>query len=376
MSRKTDLLAAMAAVRPDRLEPPDDPGRLARFRAIAASGESPRRRARTLRPGVGFLRPNRYTVVVTGAAALVAGALVVARPTDHEPEPPSARRTLLAAATALRDGSTRTGRYWTADLSTSTTVDYVGETANGLPGTTPLYRYSSTCDARLWAARSGRDASWLIIDSVTDRRLSSADERAWKRAGAPGISGCQIYDTSIGLHAAPPAAFGLRRTVRAGKRDAPTYPNIGGTPLTLDQIAALPADPTALKAALDKLWVRLTTSTGSRPGQKAPTYATVRQVADLLVSAPTPPAMQAALYRVLADLPIHRSRGTVTDRLGRRGVAFWSDNGAVDQKLIVDPRTGHPLATESYLAGRLDTFTVVRRQGWTNALPVLPTHRL
>ncbi|WP_222869214.1 hypothetical protein, partial [Actinomadura chibensis] len=65
---------------------------------------------------------------------------------------------------------------------------------------------------------------------------------------------------------------------------------------------------------------------------------------------------------------------TVTDRLGRRGVAFWTATGAMDTRLIIDPRTGHPLAVESRLAGKLDGYTLVRRQGWTDTAPTLPPH--
>ncbi|WP_067459869.1 hypothetical protein [Actinomadura macra] len=373
MSRKTDLLAALSDIRPDQLDPPADSGRLERFRAIAASGVPPRRRARRHRSGVRVPRPTRYTVAITAAAALVAGLVTVPRLAGDEP---SARQVLLAAATALGNSSSDTGRYWTADLSTYTTASYVGDTPAGASTARPLYRYESTCNARLWASRSSRDTSWLIIDSVTDRRLSSADERAWRRAGAPGVRGCQIYDTSIGMRSAPPAALALQRSVRAESRDEPTYPSVAGTPIALDQIAELPTDPGALKAVLDQWWLHAASSAGSGPDAKVPTHVTVQEIADLLVSAPTPPAMQAALYRVLAGLPVNRSHGTVTDQLGRRGVAFWADNGAVDQKLIVDPRTGHPLAVEGYLAGELDSFTLVRRQGWTNALPTLPAHRL
>ncbi|QXJ23802.1 CU044_5270 family protein [Actinomadura graeca] len=367
MSRKTDLLTAMSGVRPDELDPPADPGRLERFRAVAAASEARADRpTQKPRPGVRFPRPARYSVAAA-TAALVAGLVAVTHPADHEPAPPSARRTLLAAATALETAG-GTGRYWTADLSTRTIVGHVGDP----PAANPLYRYTSTCDARLWASKSSRDASWLVIDSVTDRRLSGADERAWRRSGAPGARGCQIYHTSIGMRSAPPAALGLERSVPAGSREAPTYPSIAGVPVTLDQIAGLPTDPAALKAALDKVW----TQAGGRADQGVPTAVTVQEIADLLVSAPVPPAMQAALYRVLADLPISRSRGTVTDRLGRRGVAFWADTGALDEKLIVDPRTGHPLAVEGYLHGHLDSYTLVRRQGWTDTLPDLPTRRL
>ncbi|MBO2462654.1 hypothetical protein [Actinomadura violacea] len=376
MSRKTDLLATMAAVRPDRLDPPADPGRLERIRALAMSKPEPepgRVPARAPR------RRIRYGGTTVAAAALVAGLIVVARPTGQDTDPPSARRTLLAAATTLQEGDTAAGRYWTADLSTYTTASYLGDTAAKPPPPTakPLYRFSSTCRARLWAARSGRDTSWLVVDAVTDRRLSGADERAWLRAGAPRPRTCEIHGMSVGLRAAPPAALALQRTMRTTRREEPTYPSAAGVPITLDQIAALPPDPTALKTALDELWLGSTASaTEPKAGRTPPPDVTFQQITDLLVGAPAPPAVQAALYRVLAGLPIDRSHGIVTDRLGRHGVAFWTATGAMNIRLIIDPRTGRPLAVESRLAGELDGYTLVLRQGWTDTVPTLPAHRL
>ncbi|TYB40782.1 hypothetical protein, partial [Actinomadura chibensis] len=94
MSRKTDLLAMMSAVRPDWLEPPADPERLERLRARAMSEPRPAL-APTRAPG----RRLRYGGAIVAAAALVAGLMVVTHPTDQDTAPPSARRTLLAAAT-------------------------------------------------------------------------------------------------------------------------------------------------------------------------------------------------------------------------------------------------------------------------------------
>lgn len=374
MSRTTDLLATMAAVRPDRLDPPTDPGRLERVRARAMSEPEPARA-----PARVLGRRVRYGGAIVAAAALVAGLIVMARPSGPDTGPPSARRALLVAATTLQEADTATGRYWTADLSSVTTATYLGGTAAGPPPGTakPLYRYTSTCDARLWAARSGRDPSWLVVDAVTDRRLSGADERAWRRAGAPRPDSCEIHGMSVGLRSAPPAALALRRSMRTTSQDEPTYPTAASVPITPDQIAALPTDPTALKATLDGFWLNATTrSAKPKAGSTVPLDVTFQQITDLLVGAPAPPAVQAALYRVLARLPIDRSRGTVTDRLGRHGVAFWTATGAMETRLIIDLRTGHPLAVESRLAGELDGYTLIRRQGWTDTGPTLPAHRL
>ncbi|WP_141578911.1 hypothetical protein [Actinomadura sp. WMMA1423] len=380
MTRKTDLLEAMAAARPDRLDPPADPGRLERLRAVATaeaepSGQAPRGAPRH-RPGFGLGRPGRFAAAACAAVSLAAGLFVLTRQSGGEPAPSPARSTLLAAASTLEAGSPAPGRYWTAEFSGYSLAGFMPGPEAGPPPPTAqiLYRFSSTCEARVWAARQARDPSWVIIDSVTDRRLSRADERAWRRAGARPPGSCDIFRLGIGLSSPPPVALALERSTGRSAEEGGIYPAVGGAPITLDQIAALPTEPKALRAALDRLI--LVPPGEDRARWKPGPSDTADAIAELLVSAPTPPALQAALYRVLAELPIDRGPGTVTDRLGRSGVAFWIRQGPWRMSLIIDPRTGRPLGVEEYLDGRLESYTIVRRQGWTDARPVLPARRM
>lgn len=52
------------------------------------------------------------------------------------------------------------------------------------------------------------------------------------------------------------------------------------------------------------------------------------------------PAPGECADRGSTGLPIDRSDGTATDRLGCHGVAFWTATRAMAVRLITDPRTG------------------------------------
>jgi hypothetical protein len=124
-----------------------------------------------------------------------------------------------------------------------------------------------------------------------------------------------------------------------------------------------------------------------------------------LLTLPVTPAVRAALYRMLAGLPGVRSLGPVTDAGGRAGVAvalsgrysgcgqesaLHSGGGTeerptfascvVEQRLVIDPASGMPLAQELRYAGLppgqhwsapdgLFSFRLFRAAGWTGASP-------
>ena len=71
--------------------------------------------------------------------------------------------------------------------------------------------------------------------------------------------------------------------------------------------------------------------------------------------------------------------GTVTDQRGRKGVAVaytrrGDGSGRGQTRLIIDPRTGHALAEESWhldgsTTGTLVGYRSVAQAGWTDAAP-------
>lgn len=112
-------------------------------------------------------------------------------------------------------------------------------------------------------------------------------------------------------------------------------------------------------------------------------------VTDLWIQQAPPPALQAAILRVLADQPGLVDRGHVTDRAGRPGVAVSVDSayGGLPTRytLIFDPATGMVLDYEETLtttAGKLNvpipstiSYTTWRGYGDVDHLGATPAPR-
>ncbi|MFC1442856.1 CU044_5270 family protein [Streptacidiphilus sp. N1-10] len=64
------------------------------------------------------------------------------------------------------------------------------------------------------------------------------------------------------------------------------------------------------------------------------------QIALLLGESPAEPALRAALYRVLAQLPRVQLEGPAKDSVGRTGTAVAFPTGDVTERLVIDPKTG------------------------------------
>ncbi|MEV6302468.1 CU044_5270 family protein [Actinoplanes sp. NPDC051861] len=122
---------------------------------------------------------------------------------------------------------------------------------------------------------------------------------------------------------------------------------LAGQERSMAELAALPSDPDQLKTKLLQ-WHR----DGNRDEYLF--YAGVGLTLDL----PTSPGVRAAAYRMLAGLPRLDRVGTVTDPLGRGGIAVGysrrGDSGAMSQqRLVIDPESGRALALESWTGGKL-----------------------
>jgi hypothetical protein len=173
---------------------------------------------------------------------------------------------------------------------------------------------------------------------------------------------------------------------------------VGGGPLlSAAGLRALPADPARLRALILRGF--------SPPGQVVNKEEYLFEMTPALLTLPVTPAVRAALYRMLAGLPGVRSLGPVTDAGGRAGVAvalsgrysgcgqesaLHSGGGTeerptfascvVEQRLVIDPASGMPLAQELRYAGLppgqhwsapdgLFSFRLFRAAGWTGASP-------
>ncbi|MDA0635137.1 hypothetical protein OUY22_17095 [Nonomuraea sp. MCN248] len=183
------------------------------------------------------------------------------------------------------------------------------------------------------ASVTGQDGAYWHIrklhdDTRTTELWATRDGRAWKSERA---------------------RQGVDAPVRAVTDGSPF--SIAGRDVTFEQIQNLPADPAALRT-----WM----------ASMAPADLLADALAGLLWSKPSPPAVRAAAYRALADLPEVRYLGGRTDTEGRDGEAFsfaLADGGR--RTLIIDPGTSQVLAAVDD-DGRSE---VVLDVGWTDRAP-------
>ncbi|WP_238007341.1 CU044_5270 family protein [Dactylosporangium sp. AC04546] len=142
---------------------------------------------------------------------------------------------------------------------------------------------------------------------------------------------------------------------------------VAGLPRSAAQLAALPAEPGALKARLLDWYAEK----GS--GENRDEFL-FYSGAGLVLDLPVPAPVRAAAYRMLAQLPGIEVLGPVTDALGRGGVAVGynrrGDFGAVgQQRLVIDPATGEALAQESWTDGVRNSYRAILKARWSDSAP-------
>ena len=217
-------------------------------------------------------------------------------------------------------------------------------------------------------------------------RATPADTAAWRQAGSPRH---WLFTLIKDGHRGQ-----LRIPAAAGKPfGGPTNSGakifaIGSRNISMRQLRRLPATTAGLKAALLRYFAEPGATGGDLPaGATAWLWQTGT---GMITDMPLSPAQRAAAYRMLAGLHGVRSLGTVTDPAGRHGTAveLTSPTGAAGTEasiLIVNPRTGLPLATEVQVVraaglttglrpGTLASYEIIRFAGWSDAAPPAIPH--
>lgn len=328
--------------------PDPDEATVARARAslLAAMGTDAPQPAARRRPRFALVLP----IAALALVALVVVALVL--PSGEAPvAPPTAAPTpcavsggapggcleALAAVAAAQPVSVPADEivYWRNTFRLMTR--YIG--AGGKPEARPgkeAYAISRSVPEELWLAPDG--SGRLAYGKETTVALPSPkDERAWRAAGSPDLEALM----------GPAGKWGPKRQdFGPGELEATLLLNSNLDKLLPkdDPLSALPLDPRALAAFLDDLAVK------QRP--KAP-KSIVREafssdIVTFLRYPRTPPALRAALLRVLADPPGTTLIGPIDDPAGRPAIAIGLTQGLV---LAFDPATGRLLAEGSRFAG-------------------------
>ncbi|MFG6195045.1 CU044_5270 family protein [Nonomuraea sp. JJY05] len=347
-----DELDLLARALPDA--PPPSPEVVARARARLAAG---RTRSRT-RVWVWALGAAMATAAVVTAITVLAG--VVSAPAPVLVQPRNAE--LLQLADRVERLPDQRGAYWREVMITGDRVSAGG------------YKLRTRQRIERRVPLNTAERSTIVSYAPTALPASSADERAWRAAGAPArvrprcakgnpADECRPVRITDRLY---DCGWSERGDAQVGDSSVASF--------TLADLAAIPADRNGLLAKLreyHRVW-------GSR-GFDEP-FEEFLPIAGNLLHMPIRPQLRAAILRLLAELPGTKVHGMATDPLGRQAlsVTFTRDMGSpAYTNDLLDPRTGAELARVGYAPGSsggdLLIYTVwAPETGWTTQRPPLP----
>ncbi|GAA0906322.1 hypothetical protein GCM10009558_007640 [Virgisporangium aurantiacum] len=289
-------------------------------------------------------------------------------PPDAREMPPDAREILLAAAQHAAQQPTTTAKYWhVRKLSTGAPVKVGTESA-------PYYVVQRLIDES-WMSHGPGERNWNGLLRLGYKPQTAADEEAWRAAGSPTSwkplpvpTDGKPYSPDERLTSEPgkPELYGSPPRVPG----APRPPVLaGGMSLDWDEVSRLPTDPAALRTEL------LNQIRAGRISFPNPESRLFSSLSLLLLEAPAPPAVRAAAFTLLADVPGVRVVGEVTDAAGRTGTGIELRRDELRLLLIVDPSKHVLLASDQIMKLGPDSFDhsdVVLTAEWTDAEPKPP----
>ncbi|MFF5264455.1 CU044_5270 family protein [Actinomadura viridis] len=361
-----DELDALRRMRTE-LTREEDPDTLA-----ARIGWRPGNEPRTPAPARSRARP-RFTfplVSVAVAGAVAAGAVaVLALPQDTVPGEggrsvtpargtptrgtPARGDVLLVAATNAEKRTT--GKYWHTSRVEGK-IYAVGASA------ADHYKVESRVRYGAWTDRNGR--ATLSNEDLPFRPWTVEDRRKWEAAGSPGVI---EFPTPEGTGVLFMRPSGAQAPHVRKDRDVKRF--LGLTPR---QLADLPTGPEELRNALldlEENWHAYSPDARKEPMRALRGEARVRALSDaagtLLATAPAPPKVRAAAFRMLAALPGVTAGGEAADPLGRTGTVISlplettvplglytapKQLGTYRRQWIIDPEKGTLLAVQDLVA--------------------------
>jgi hypothetical protein len=331
--------------------------------------------------------------VATAASVVTAIAVQAPRtgPGTYQAGPgasPAARNILLTAARAVAGAAVPAEeRYWQAK-------DVVANFITAGPAGRH-YLIVEKVATQQWTTRMAPGQTYYFSRALNVQPATARDQAAWRLDGSPTTWNIYQEDSLADPHG---YTNGFLRSITAGRGKLMGTAVVttgtgkafafGHTLLSARELQALPASPDRLKALILR-------------GSTAGAQSYIFQVTPSLLTMPVTPAVRAALYRMLAGLPGIHSLGQVTDPAGQTGAAvaltghfrhcgvYWQVPAAdhasyrfssctVQQRLIIDPHTGLPLAQElRYLKllasqtwsapGGMFSYQLFGSAQWTNA---------
>ncbi|MEE1665311.1 CU044_5270 family protein [Streptomyces sp. WAC07094] len=359
---RPDVMKVLADARPDALDPSllVDPTRqredLARIVDEAPDGRVTRFLAARRRSG--FRPLGAVALAAVAASAVAVTTLDWREPADRPAaQPRSSAATelpgagedvhvdghleLLSAAEQAANSADQ-GTYWQT-TTRSENVDVAGEQGH-------LFAVRSTSTSE-WSVGVRPGTGSLMVsglDSLTEPR-TAADKARWRAAGSPGTVRVEVAKKAGTGVIGYPMGTGRPMVMKTNLNDK-IYA-VGPRNVSYKDLRALPSTSGELRSYLERAYA---TDNGAESGTSGRSAWMLRQAADL-VTMPVKPAVRAAAYRVMADLPGVRVTGRVSDPLGREGVgvdfpvAYPTPLGTTRERLVVDPSTGAMLSDQVVL---------------------------
>jgi hypothetical protein len=204
----------------------------------------------------------------------------------------------------------------------------------------PKARYALVPSTKqVWTAPSGKTHVRETLGKVAF--LSDADQRAWEEAGSPPPWAFDPAEHPIARDDSGRLEKDYSRLSFRGRHEF-TY---------MERLSKLPTEPEALRLAIE-----------NRPSSGAPVApspatstrggGTVERLLEILGEPLTPPAVRAAAFGALAEIPGLGFERGVADGAGRRGDAIgWTREGGFGNRHIFDSRTGEILADAEFIYG-------------------------
>jgi hypothetical protein len=255
---------------------------------------------------------------------------------------PSRRRLLVGAAVAAAlaviaiatGASVRSGSTTQPALAAGPVLQRLARIASIQPWAFPSpgqYLYTTS--------RSLSESDTVLPGGLECRLMFEEYRQNWIAANGEGLFR-EIDGPAHYLSNREPAACSAAPVQPAGESDTWAAPDC----LSIDPIPLghLPRNAARLRARL------LTGKVEGGPPGPAEAFT---QVGDLLRETDAPPALRAALYRAAAGLPGVIALGTVTDKLGRRGIGLAFDKVGIRHELIFSAETSALLAEQELLVG-------------------------
>ncbi len=191
----------------------------------------------------------------------------------------------------------------------------------------------------VWTAPDGKTRVRETLGRVNF--LSSANQRPWEDAGSPPPWAFDPDEHEVGRDSSGRPVKDFAANSFRGRHEF-TY---------LSRLSELPTEPEALRLAVENR------DGGSSPLDPSPANsprggATVERLLEILSEPITSPALRAAAFDALAEIPGIGFERDVADAAGRKGDAIsWVRESGFGRRFIFDPHTGQILAEAEMIFG-------------------------